>query len=264
VWQLLSDAQHPEHEVPSQTQLPPEQCSPDRHVAVDPHAHAPPAQVRPVWVQSAQEAPDPPQVVLPLVWQLLSDAQHPEHEVPSQTQLPPEQCSPDGHVAVAPHPHDPPEQVLPVWVQSAQEAPDPPQVVLPLVWQVPSEAQHPEHELESHAQLPETQCWPDAHGPPEPHEHAEEEQVIPICVQSVHAFPAPPHVWSLSVWHCPDAEQQPAHDVELHVHALLTHACPAGHFAFEPHLHTPVSEQLSALEGSHDVHDPPPVPQLPK
>ena len=83
-------------------------------------------------------------------------------------------------------------------------------------------------------------------------------------MQSVHALPGPPHVWSLSVWHCPDAEQQPAHDVELQVHTLLTQAWPAGHFALVPHLHWPLVEQLSALDGSHDVHDPPAAPQLPK
>jgi hypothetical protein len=220
--------------------------------------------VRPVWVQSTQETPDAPQVVLPLVWQVPSAAQQPEHEVASHTQPPDTQCSPDGQAVFPPHAHAPPEQVLPDCVQSTQATPDPPQVVLALAWQVPSEAQHPEHDVESHTQLPETQCWPDAHGPPEPHEHAEAEQVIPTCVQSVHALPGPPHVLSLSVWHCPVAEQQPAHDVELHVHALLTHAWPAGHFAFEPHLHTPVNEQLSALDGSHDVHEPPPEPQLPK
>ena len=90
---------------------------------------------------------------------------------------------------------------------------------------------------------------------------------MPVCVQSVQALPGPPHVWSLAVSHCPEAEQQPAQEVELQTQVLSTHAWPAGHFVLVgpvPHVHWPFDEQLSALDGSHEVHEPPPVPQLPK
>ena len=157
VWHAPSEPQHPEHDE-SQTQPPDAQCSPEGHVVVPPQVHAPAEQVLPVRVQSEQEPPGTPQVVSALVWQVLSEAQHPAHELESHTQPPDTQCSPDGHAAVAPHSHAPPEQVLPVWVQSTHAAPGAPQVVLPLVWQVPSLAQHPEHEDWSHTQLPDTQC----------------------------------------------------------------------------------------------------------
>jgi hypothetical protein len=263
VWQVPSEAQHPEHEVESQTQLPDTQCWPDAHAAVVPHAQAPTEQVLPVWVQSTQAPPRPPQVEFALLWQVPSEAQHPEQEVESQTQPPDAQCSPEGHAVVEPHPQAPPEQVRPLWVQSTHEAPDPPQVVLPLVRQVPSEAQHPEHDVLSQTQLPETQCSPEGHGPEEPHEQAPETQVIPVSVQSVHALPGVPHVLSASVVHCPEAEQQPAQDDALHTHAPPTHAWPDGHFAFVPHMHCPVVEQVSVFDTSHVVQAPPFAPQLP-
>jgi hypothetical protein len=263
VWQVPSEAQHPEHEVLSQTQLFETQCWPDAHAALAPQWHAPLEQDLPVWVQSTQEEPVPPQVALALVWQVPSEAQHPEQEVESQTQPPDEQCSPEGHAVVDPHPHEPPEQVRPVWVQSTHEAPDPPQVVLPLVRQVPSAAQHPEHEVLSQTQLPETQRSPEGHGPEEPHEQALEEQVIPVSVQSEQVLPGAPHVLSASVVHCPEAEQQPAQDDALHTQLPPTHAWPDGHFAFFPHMHCPVLEQLSVFDTSHDVQAPPLAPQLP-
>jgi len=84
--------------------------------------------------------------------------------------------------------------------QLTQLPPLPPQFVAEMaVTQVLPE-QHPVgQDVESHLQTPETQCSPDGHWPPAPHEQDPEEHVVPLAEQLTQEAPLVPQVPSALV-----------------------------------------------------------------
>ncbi len=190
--------------------------------------------------------------------------QQPAHPlVASHTQTPALHRNPAPHAAFVPHLHWPPLQVSAFALSHATQV-DPlvPHAPVVGVWQLLPE-QHPVgHDVASHTQLPDTQCWPAAHTAPEPQAH------WPLVHRSAfevshaaHAAPLVPHVAVVGVVHALFLQHPVGHDVESHVQAPETQRCPAEHAAPLPHLHSPALVQLSACAGSHVPHASPAAAQ---
>lgn len=236
-------AQQPPHEVASQTHAPPTQCWPAEHAGPAPQAQLPAVQrSADAGSHATHAAPGAPHVAGALVSQR-DPAQHPAHELASQTQAPETQCCPATHAAPAPHAHVPALEHRSASVASQLEhaSPPAPHAVSPGAVQVVP-AQHPAHERASHTQVPPTQACPTAHGAPVPHAHA------PLASQAsarsgshaTHAPPPMPHVLGLAALHVAP-EQQPV-------------VQPAA----QP-LHTPDVQ----APPPHDSQAPPPLPHAP-
>jgi hypothetical protein len=101
-----------------------------------------------------------------------------------------------------------------------------------------------------------------AHGGLVPHWQLPATQLLAMVgSQLVHVLPpAPQAVIDGTVHVCPE-QQPPGHDVASHTQLPPEQRCPVPHAGPPLHVHWPVAEQPSPLE-PHDVHAPPPVPQL--
>jgi hypothetical protein len=104
--------QQPEGQlVPSQMQTPLEQRWPTPHALPLPHRHCPLLQVSAVTPHETQVVPLTPQAAawFPATHEV--PLQHPAHDGPSQTHVPPLQRCPAPHASPAPHRHCPPLQL---------------------------------------------------------------------------------------------------------------------------------------------------------
>ena len=110
-WHTLFESQQPlGQDCWSQTHAPDAQRCPDWQGPPSPQAQAPRLQLSEVAPQLTQAPPSSPQPETEGVRQRPSLAQHPAHDVPSQTQLPSVQCWPRGHSAPEPQTQSPPSQ----------------------------------------------------------------------------------------------------------------------------------------------------------
>lgn len=205
--------------------------------------------------------PAPHAALLVPVWQTLP-AQHPVHDVGSQTHAPPTQRWPSAHAPPAPHRHTPPAQPSVVTGSHALHVPPVgPQVVNESGSQT-SPLQHPEHEVGSHTQRSETQCCPTRHaGPvPQPHVPVAAHVLASMASQATQLAPPMPQLPSARSRHVAPSQQPAGHDAASHTQRPATQRWPAAHIGLSPHAHVPSSAQVSARVGSHTRQAPPPEP----
>lgn len=135
-------------------------------------AHAP-AALHPEPAQLSQSAPPLPHCASVSPGRQRSPSQHPAHESPSHTQLPPSQRWPAAHAGPDPQAQSPPGSHLSAVSGShaVQLPPGAPQLARSIAWHVPSAAQQPVgHDAAVQRQLPEaSHSWPSAQAAPAPH-----------------------------------------------------------------------------------------------
>jgi hypothetical protein len=209
--------------------------------------------------QGLHEPPSVPQARAEGVEQVVPE-QHPvEHDVESQTHVPPEQCWPAAHSAVEPQAHVPlPEHPFERvgshdWhvEASAPHAPTEVGVVQTLP------VQHPfAHDVESQTHVPPEQCWPGAHCAPPAHEHVpvDEHPFATVVLQGEQLPPSTPQSVVDGEMHVVPEQHPPGHDVLLQMQAPPTQTCPLAHAEpVVPHVHVPELVHVSAL-APHGKH----------
>ena len=161
------------------------------------------------------------------------------------SQVSPEQHPPEQLVELHPL-HAPFAQLFPV--QFAQATPAFPQAFFCWPgWQLVPE-QHPAQVTPSHTQAPPTQCCPGEHMALAPHRQAPAlEQPSAARSHALQAPPFAPQVENDRGSHVVPEQQPSAQEVGVQTHAPLLQTCPAAHLTLPPQVHSPATEQPSAL-----------------
>ena len=187
-------------------------------------------------------------------------------DVASHTQAPFTQRLPVAHGSVTPHwqrPRD--EQLLAViGLHARQVPPRVPQAAREAGLHTPLAQQPVGQDCALHTQAPLT------HLAPLPHAALVPQRQVPVIVlqpsatagsQFTHAPPPTPQVVTDWATHWPPEQQPFGHDCALHVQVPPTQLVPALQAGLAPQRHAPITEQLSAREGSHVTQAAPPDPQ---
>jgi len=262
--------QHPLAQlVASQTQTPAAQRCPVAQAGPVPQAQAPLVH-RSVFARShaTQLAPAGPQLVVPWLaepTQVAPLQQPPGQEAAVQTHAPPEQVWPAPQAAEVPHLHTPALQVLVLPEQGPHAAPAVPQVdaPCPVVGMHSPALQQPVGQLvASQTQAAPEQRWPAAHALPAPHLQAPVVHRSAVTPHPLHAPPLTPHwVAVVGLMQALPLQQPPAQLAAVQTQLPATHARPAAHALFVPHLQAPPVQRLAEV-ALQVVHAAPPVPQL--
>lgn len=254
------------HAVPLQTW-------PTPHAGPVPQTHEPVASHPVAFVASHTEHADPalPQAASALGWHACTTSQHPLEQLPA-LQAPPVH-TPPMQVCAAPHAGPVPqrqlpvaEQLLPLPVQSAHDAPCGPQVVSERVVHTLPTQQPVGHEVASHTHAPPTHRWlatqaafvPQLHPPPIAAQPSDR-----LGVQVAHAAPAAAQVDMVSAVQVFPAQQPVGQEVASQVQPLPLQLCPVPHAGSLPQRHAPLAEQAFAFARSQVVQAAPPAPQAP-
>jgi hypothetical protein len=212
--------------------------TPPLHTSPPQPAHAAPPDPHWLAVLPASQVPPMPTVV-----------QQPAQDVESQTHWPEEQRWPLAQGGLVPHMHWPEALHVSVApVHDEHEPPPVPHVAAELVWQVFPSQQPLGQLVASHAHDPLVHSWPLAHSPPLPQAHVpiDEQPFARVPSHFTHAFPPAPQFVNVGISHVVPLQQPPAQDVALHTQLPIEQTCPELHGGEVPHMHTPVTEQLSA------------------
>ena len=220
-----SQAAHEPPDVPhavtdATMQLEPEQHPVAQFAAVQ-LAHVPALQA-PV-AQAEHAVPPVPHAEADVPGMQLVPAQHPAHDVPSQTHAPAAQCCPLAHAGPLPHRHAPPvHESVTCGSHTMHAAPAGPHALVAAARHV-LPLQQPVHEVASHTQKPPAQCCPATQLGPVPHAHPPDAHPSASAgSHAMHVFPPPPHVEVAGALHVPLWQQPLAHEVASHTHAPPT------------------------------------------
>lgn len=196
---------------------------PQRHAPLEEQLSASPGvHAAHVWPGAAHAAVESVVHTFPL--------QHPVgHDVASQTQAPPEQCSPAAHGAPVPHWQVPLAEHVSARTEShvTHVAPAAPQLPSARVLHVVPSQQPSGHDVESQTHCPARQRWPVAHVAPPPHVQAP--AVHPSAALASHALHAPaavPHVVTVALLHVSPEQQPSGHTQPLQTPPLHCSVAP--------------------------------------
>jgi hypothetical protein len=189
-------------------------------------------------------------------------------DVASHTQAPPTQRLPVAHGAVTPHWQRPRAEQLSaaIGLHARQVPPRVPQAAREAGLHTPLAQQPVGQDCALHTQAPLTHRAPVPQAAPLPQRQVPVVELQPSAIagsQFTHAVPPTPQVAVVWATHWP-LEQQPfGQDCALQVQVPATQLVPALQAGLAAQRHAPMTEQLSAREGSHVTQAAPPDPQAP-
>lgn len=182
------------------------------------------------------------------------------------TQMPATQGLPAAHGAVAPHWHRPTAEQVSALIgsQARQVPPREPHAASEGAVHTPRAQQPVGQDCASHTQAPLTHLEPLPQGALLPQRQVPEVGLQPSATagsQLTHAAPPTPQLVGDWATHRPPEQQPFGHDCALQVQVPATQSVPALQAGLAPQRQPPITEQLSARDGSQVTQAAPPAPQ---